>query len=188
MTSDAAPAAPTNPGLGALFVGFLTISIQAFGGVLPWARRVIVERRGWLSPAEFTDMLSLCQFLPGPNMINLAVALGVRFRGIPGAIAAFAGLIGVPMVIVLLLVTLYEGIGPSPAVDDTLGAIAAAAAGLMIATTAKIAEPFFRARDWRAILIAAIGFLAVGIFRWPLLWVLFVLAPLGVAAYWRWRR
>ena len=94
----------------------------------------------------------------------------------------------VPVAIVLLLVTLYERIGPSPAVDAVLGAVAAAAAGLMIATTAKIAEPFFRARDRRAIAIAAIGFLAVGIFRWPLLWVLVVLAPVGVAAYWRWRR
>lgn len=188
MTRDAVPAPPPDPGLGALFVGFLTISLQAFGGVLPWARRVIVERRGWLSPAEFTDMLSLCQFLPGPNMINMAVALGVRYRGIPGALAAFGGLMGVPVAIVLLLVTLYERIGPSPAVDAVLGAVAAAAAGLMIATTAKIAEPFFRARDRRAIAIAAIGFLAVGIFRWPLLWVLVVLAPVGVAAYWRWRR
>jgi len=69
------------PTIGALFAGFFSIGICGFGGVLPWARRMIVEQRRWLTAAEFTDLLALCQFLPGPNIINLSVALGSRFRG-----------------------------------------------------------------------------------------------------------
>ena len=100
--SDEAPAREV-PTVGALFWGFLSIGVIGFGGVLPWARRMMVEQRRWLTPAEFTDLLGLCQFLPGPNIVNLSVALGSRFRGVPGAVAAVVGLISLPMVIVFLL-------------------------------------------------------------------------------------
>ena len=86
--------APEPPTTAALFLGFLSIGIIGFGGVLPWARRMMVEQRRWLTPAEFTDLLGLCQFLPGPNIVNLAVALGSRFRGLPGAIGYAASKAG----------------------------------------------------------------------------------------------
>ena len=73
------------PGVGALFGGFFSIGICGFGGTLPWARRMVVEQRGWLAASEFTDLLALCQFLPGPNIVNFAVCLGARFRGLAAA-------------------------------------------------------------------------------------------------------
>ncbi len=97
---DAAPATLTTkheaPDIGELFAGFFILGLTGFGGVLPLARHMMVEKRGWLTGAEFTDLLGLCQFLPGGNIINMSVAVGLKFRGIPGAFASIIGLIAVP--------------------------------------------------------------------------------------------
>lgn len=76
------------PTCGQLFYGFLVLGLTAFGGALPLARRMVVEKHRWLTGAEFTELLGLCQFLPGGNIINLSVALGMKFRGPRGAFAA----------------------------------------------------------------------------------------------------
>ncbi|HVJ51977.1 MAG TPA: chromate transporter [Aliidongia sp.] len=163
--------------LSALFMGFLGIGLRGFGGVLPWARRMIVEERHWLSDAEFTELLSICQILPGPNIANVSVALGARYRGIPGAIACFSGLMTMPLVIVLTLGALYERYGQLPALDPVFHNLGAAAAGLVAATGLKMA-----AAHWRrplAVLIAALAFVAVALLQWPLILVVLGLAPLS---------
>ncbi|EGO94170.1 chromate transporter, partial [Acidiphilium sp. PM] len=102
------------PGLAELFAGFFAAGLSGFGGVLPFARRIMVERRGWLTGAEFADLFSLCQFLPGPNVVNLAAAFGARQRGPKGAVVAIAGLLAAPVVIVIALGAVYERIGGIP--------------------------------------------------------------------------
>ena len=79
--------------LGALFTAFLTISLCGVGGGsgLIWARRITVETRRWVTDGEFGDIVSLCQFMPGPNIIGLAVCVGAKMRGAIGAIAAICG-------------------------------------------------------------------------------------------------
>ena len=126
---------------GALFVGFLLVGLCGFGGVLPWARRMVVEQRRWMSATDFTDLLALCQFLPGPNVINVSVALGQRFFGLSGAIAAFVGLMAAPMVVVILLGLIYTRFADVPAVRHLFVGLAAAASGLVLATSLKIAAP-----------------------------------------------
>src|SRR6202030_3001062 len=74
-------ASSSPPSLAQLYFGFAQIALSAFGGALPWARRILVEDKGWLDPDDFTDTLALCQFLPGPNVINLSIVVGSRFRG-----------------------------------------------------------------------------------------------------------
>src|SRR6185503_16916920 len=95
------------PTIGSLFKGFLLLGLTGFGGVLPLARHMVVEKQRWLTGAEFSELLSLCQFLPGGNIINLSVAIGLHFRGIPGAVAATAGLIAAPTAIVVALGVVY---------------------------------------------------------------------------------
>ena len=102
QTLDTA-AVPARPSVGALFMGFLEVGLMGFGGVLAIARRMLVESRRWLTPAEFTDLLALCQFLPGGNIMNLSVAVGLRFRGWRGAVAAITGLMAVPCAIVIVI-------------------------------------------------------------------------------------
>jgi chromate transporter len=98
------------PGLSELFFGFLTVAMSGFGGVLPWARRVFVEQRRWLSEREFAEALALCQFLPGPNIVNMGVIVGSRFHGAAGAVVSVAGLVGAPLLIMMACGALYSAL------------------------------------------------------------------------------
>lgn len=166
------------PSVSALFLGFLSIGIIGFGGVLPWARRMMVEQRGWLTPSEFTDLLGLCQFLPGPNIVNLAVALGSRFRGLPGAVAAVVGLISLPMVVVIALGAVYAAWRDHPMVARGAAGLAAAASGLVVATALKIAAPL--RGSVLGIGIAAVVILAIAVLHLPLVPTMLALAPLSI--------
>ncbi len=150
-----------------------------FGGVLPWARRMVVEQRQWLSPAEFTDLLALCQFLPGPNIVNVAVALGARFRGWPGSLAALLGLVVAPMAIVIGLGGLYARYGEIPMVARAFAGLAAAASGLVVAMAVKVAGPL--RGNWVGIALAVVTFAAIALLRLPLVPTMLVMAPIGVA-------
>ncbi|MGI4855887.1 MAG: chromate transporter [Janthinobacterium lividum] len=161
-----------------LFVGFLMLGLISFGGALPHARRVLVEERRWLTPDEFTELLGLCQFLPGGNIINLSVAIGMRFRGIGGAMAAMLGLIACPSVIVVLLGVFYERTQDNPYVRHLFTGLAAAAAGLLVAMAVKIVLPL-RGKPV-AIVIALLGFIAIALLRWPLLPTMLVLTPISM--------
>src|SRR5258708_3275769 len=97
-------ATSTPPGLIALFTAFARMSLAGFGGVLVFARRGIVEQHRWMTADEFNETFALCHFLPGPNIVNLSVGFGARFRGLAGGIAAFAGLIGAPVGLLISVV------------------------------------------------------------------------------------
>lgn len=181
QASDAAE--PTVvPSVGELFLGFMRIAAFSFGGVLPWARFVVVERRRWLSPQDFTDTLALCQLLPGPNIVNMSVAIGARFHGPLGSVSAFLGLVLLPIVVVLSLATLYRGFAHLPAVDGALAGMAAAAVGLVVAMAVKIGEPILRRHLWSTAPFMLAVFGAIALMRWPLWPVILVVAPLAIGA------
>jgi chromate transporter len=151
---------------------------MSFGGALPLARRAIVEQRRWLTAAEFTDLLGLCQFLPGGNVINLSVAIGMRFRGLPGALAGLLGLIAGPSLVVIGLGVLYEHTQNDPHIRHLFAGLAAAAAGLLISMAVKIVMPLRRKPAGAA--IAVLGFIAIALLRFPLLPTMLVLTPLSI--------
>jgi chromate transporter len=169
------------PSLGSMFHGFFLMGMCGFGGVLPWARRTIVEQRGWLTPAEFTDMLALCQFLPGPNITNMSIVLGARFRGPAGSVACLLGLMAAPVAIVLALGAIYARFANVPAVGGAFEGLAAAASGLILVMAIKIAAPL--RGNLPGIGIAVIAFVAIALLRLPLLPVLLVLAPVSVVLF-----
>jgi len=184
-TSREAGKAPS-PGLIGLFLAFSGMAIMGFGGVLPWARRMLVEQRRWMTPEDFAEALSLCQFLPGGNVINLGILVGRRFAGVAGAVAAVAGMMAAPIVIVLGLGALYLRYGQTPEVHGALDGVTAAAAGLILAMAGKMAAPLIRRDAAVPLLIAALAFAGVGLLELPLPAVLIVLAPLSIAfAWWR---
>lgn len=168
--------------LGELYRGFLYAGARGFGGAMPWARRMLVEERRWLTAQEFTDVFSLCNFLPGPNIASVSVIVGSRFAGPRGAVVAFAGLLTVPVAVALLLAALYGRIGQLPGVEALLRGVGAAAGGLVLATGLKMAEGL--PRSVPALGFAVLAFVAIGVLRWPLVPVLFTLAPLSVLAAW----
>jgi chromate transporter len=184
MSSAAAAPPVKRPSLTELFRAFVIVSISGFGGALPWARRMIVEQKGWMTAEEFNEAFALSQFLPGPNVVNFSVVFGSRFGGAPGAAVALAGLMGPPLIIVTVLAILYARFGDLEALSRILAGITAAATGLLIAVVAKMAAPLFQKRwDW-ALLIAGAAFIGVAIMQWPLPFVFVVLAPVSIGIAW----
>jgi chromate transporter len=169
-------------GLIDLFVAFLQISLSGFGGAINWAHRALVEKRRWMSNEDFTETLSLCQFLPGPNIVNFAMCLGQRRHGILGALAALAGVILVPLVIFIALGALYTSFGQMAIVHGILSGISAAAAGFVITVGVRLAGPH-RRRPW-SIVFGTAAFIGMGLLKLPLVYVLLALAPPSLAVAW----
>jgi chromate transporter len=170
-----------------LFLGFAKIAVCGFGGVLAWSRRVIVQERGWMSAEEFNEQLALCQVLPGPNIVNFSVMFGSRTAGVLGALAALFGLIGPPMILMIVAGILYDRYGDLPALKGVLTGLAAAAAGLLIATSVQMIGSMVKNRLRPGHIVAVITFIAAGVLRLPLLWVMAAVIPLSVGLAW-WER
>jgi chromate transporter len=185
MDSLSSPAAvqpsAARPGLLELFVAFAKVSLSGFGGVLVFARRAIVEQHGWMTAEEFNETFALCHFLPGPNVVNLSVVFGSRFRGVPGAIAAFTGLLGPPFLIITVLGAIYARFGAADMLQRTLAGASSAAVGLFIAVIAKMMLPLLKKRDPLALTAMASMIIAVGILQLPLPPVLLIAVPVSIA-------
>ncbi len=138
-----------------------------------------------MTSREFADLLALCQFLPGPTIINVAVVIGTRFRGPFGAIAGVTGLILPPAILLLFVGALYQSVHTNVFFQRGLAGIAAAAAGLLAATAVQMIRVLVRQRKPEPLLVLAVAFLAVGIARWSLPLVMLLLAPVSVALAWR---
>ena len=196
MPPDSPPAAipapdiptSTRPGLIELFVAFARMSLAGFGGVLAFARRGIVDQHRWMTADEFNETYALCHFLPGPNIVNFTMVFGSRFRGIPGGIAAFTGLLGPPVVIMTILAALYARFGEIDALRRILAGVSCAAVGLLISTVFRMMTPLIKRRDLVALAVMAAVFIAIGLVRLPLPAVLLVAIPLSIAITFAMRR
>jgi chromate transporter len=171
-----------HPTVRDLFLGFFGISVVGFGGVIPWARWMLVERRSWLTPLEFNEIMALAQTLPGGNILNMAVILGHRYHGFAGALAGVLGLIVGPFGIVILMATFFARFQDVPGIPGTLHGISAAAIGLIVALAVKMILTL--KGEWIGLCFAAAAFVFVGVLRLPLLPTLGILAPLSVAYAW----
>ena len=169
---------PTRAPLGAIAKAFLTVSVFGFGGGIVWARRMAVEQRGWLSDAEFLDIVSLRQFLPGPNIIGIAVCTGTKLRGAPGALAAIAGFLVLPWSVGLALGVLCLRYAQAPLLRHVLGGVSAAAAGLLIATGSRLLLP--HRRRPLTVGLAVLALVLMTFSRLPLPLVLVALLPLSI--------
>src|SRR5580692_824269 len=177
-------AAAAPPRLPELFIAYALISLYGFGGVLAWSRRMMVEERRWLTPEQFNEAYALCSFLPGPNIVNFSVIFGSRVRGPLGGLVALVGLLGPPMLLIVIIGALYAHYGDLPALRRALIGVTAAAAGLIMSTVAKMALPLFRNRAVGGPVIALATFGAIGIAQWPLPVVLVVVLPISLALAW----
>src|SRR6201997_565190 len=161
------PTTSMRPSLIALFVAFAKMSLAGFGGVMVWARRGIVEEHRWMTADEFNETFALCHFLPGPNIVNLSVVFGSRFRGIPGGIAGFCGLGGPPMVLMTIMAVLYAHYGDLDALRRILAGVSCGAVGLLIAVVCKMMLPLIKRRDAIGLILMFAVFVAIGLWRLP---------------------
>lgn len=188
MDSQPAHDHPRPQSLTDLFLSFTLLALQGFGGVLAVVQRELVEKKQWLTREEFVEDWAVAQILPGPNVVNLSLMLGDRYFGLRGAMVALAGMLTVPMLVVLAMAIVFAGFADVPAMQGALRGLGAVAAGLIIATGLKLIaalkENIMGMRTCWA--VAALTFVAIALLRMPLLWVLAVLG--GLASLWAYRR
>ncbi len=187
------PGTPAQGGLrrpascGEIYRVFNRLALQGFGGVLPVAHHTLVEQERWLSPPQFVELLTLGQVLPGPNIINIALIIGDRFLGWRGALAACAGLLATPLLIVLVLAAAYQRYADNVLLVGALRGMGAVAAGLIIATAVKLSRALKRNALGQPLCYAlgAATLVMVGFLRWPMVGVVLGLGGLGMTLAWR---
>jgi chromate transporter len=189
-----AEATPTAPSLNRprsrsdLFFSFTLLALQGFGGVLAVVQRELVEKKRWMTREQFVEEWAVAQIMPGPNVVNLSLMIGGRYFGLGGALAALAGMLAIPLVLVLALAALYSGVADSAVAQGALRGMGAVAAGLVTATGLKLIGAL--GRNPMGLLVclglAALTFVAIALLRWPLIWVLLGIGGSGCA--WAWVR
>lgn len=180
MSTDVVPLAKEiHPNNQELFIGFMKLGLMGFGGVLPLAHQMIVEDQKWIDSAQFTNLLGVCQILPGGNIINMAVAIGYEFQGLKGAFSAVIGLITAPTIIVVLIYELYSQFQSIPTVKHLIEGLAAAAAGLLFAMGLKLLKPIIK--SYLTLITIALTFVFMLIVKIPLLLTLLILFGLNFA-------
>ncbi len=189
MPHSELPAAKARPAsLSDLFWSFTRLALQGFGGVLAIVQRELVDKKKWLTQAEFVEDWAVAQILPGPNVVNLSLMLGDRFFGLRGALVALAGMLTFPLLIVLVLAALFAGVSDSPHVQGALRGMGAVAAGLIAGTGLKLIVALKQNPMGAPVCyaLAAITFVAIALLRIPLAWVLLVIG--GLACAWTYRQ
>jgi chromate transporter len=169
-------------------MAFAKMSLAGFGGVLVFARRAIVEQHRWMTADEFNETFALCHFLPGPNIVNLSMVFGARLRGIAGGVAALAGLLLPPTLIMTLLAIAYASFGEVAVLRRVLAGISCAAVGLLIAVVLRMMTPLLKRMDVVALMLMLAVFAAIGVLRLPLPAVLLVAIPVSVGVTFLMRR
>lgn len=188
IDGDAAPQAAARPrSLTDLFVSFTLLALQGFGGVLAVVQRELVEKKRWLTRDEFIEEWAVAQIMPGPNVINLSITLGARYFGLRGALVALAGMLTLPLLVVLGLALAYANFADDPHVRGALRGMGAVAAGLIVGTGMKLV-PALRKNVLGVPLSASLGvlvFVAIAWLKLPLAWVLLGLGAIGCVVAFR---
>lgn len=157
-----------------LFVTFTVLALQGFGGVLAVVQRELVEKKRWMTQAQFVEDWAVAQIMPGPNVVNFCLIIGGRHFGLRGAFASLAGLLLAPLIVVLILATVFGGVSDAAWAQGALRGMGAVAAGLIAATGIKLI-PALKQNPMGMTMCFAVmvgTFVGVGLLRWPLLWVL----------------
>jgi len=174
--------------LSELYWAFTFLALQGFGGVVAVVQRELVDRKKWLSTSQFVEDWAVAQVLPGANIVNLSLMIGDRYFGMRGGMVALAGLVSIPLVIVLILAALFAGVSDSAAVQGALRGMGAVAAGMIGATGIKMLSALKEnpLGTTVALVLAALTFVATALLRLPLSWVLLMLGGSGI--FWAYRQ
>ena len=178
---------PRPQSLTDLFVSFTLLALQGFGGVLAVVQRELVEKKRWMTREEFIEDWAVAQIMPGPNVVNLSLMIGGRYFGLKGAMAALAGMLTVPLLIVLLLALVHARFADYPGVAGALRGMGAVAAGLIAATGLKLSSALLKNLLGLRVCISLgmLCFVAIALMRWPLVYVLLGLGGIGCTLAWR---
>ena len=170
-----------------LFWSFTWLALQGFGGVLAVVQRELVEKKRWMTNDEFVEDWAVAQIMPGPNVVNLSIMIGERYFGWRGAMAALAGMLTFPLILVLVLAVVYAQFASQPAVAGALRGMGAVAAGLIAGMGLKLSSTLRKHPLGLAVCVGlvALTVIAMAVLRWPLFWTLPSVGLLACVLTWR---
>ncbi|MFH0998866.1 MAG: chromate efflux transporter [Pseudomonadota bacterium] len=131
------------PSLTMLFGSFLRLGVTAFGGpaMIAYFRKKAVTQKQWLDGESFQDGVALCQVIPGATVMQMAAFIGLKARGVPGAMVSYIGF-GLPAFFLMLaLSVLYSVTHALPAVVSVFSGLQA----VIVAVVANAAVSFGKA-------------------------------------------
>lgn len=185
---QAVPSCSPPGSLKELFWGFSMLSLQGFGGVMAVTQRELIDRRRWMPREEFLEDWAVAQVLPGPNVANLGVIIGDRHFGTRGALVCLLGLFLFPLIIVSILAMAFTTFEHLPVVQGALKGMGLVVVALILTTAVKLVTAL--RNHVGGVLFCVVAsvstFLAIAVFRWPLVWVLLVVG--GLSCAWTYHR
>ena len=184
-SSNEAPERPQS--LSDLYLAFTWLALQGFGGALAVAQRELVERKRWLTNAQFAEEWAVAQILPGPNVVNLSILVGGRHFGWRGALVSIAGMLSLPLVLLLIIATVCAQFATHPGFMGALRGMSAISSGLIAGTGLKFIDTF-KVHPMGAIpcgIFAILAFVSVGLLRVPLAYVVLGLGGLACVLTYR---
>jgi chromate transporter len=127
-----------------------------------------------LTQEQFLEDWAVAQVMPGANVVNLSLMIGGRYFGWTGALAALAGMLSAPLVLLLLVAALYGTVADTAAAQGALRGMGAVAAGLITATGIKLITALHKNPLGTGVCagLAGLTFVAIALLRWPLMGVL----------------
>ncbi|OGP92084.1 MAG: hypothetical protein A2Z19_04655 [Deltaproteobacteria bacterium RBG_16_54_18] len=164
MTSSA-----TKPSRASLFNSFLRLGFTAFGGpsMVAYMRTMAVEQKRWLDEESFRDGVALCQAIPGATAMQTAAYVGLRARGVSGALVTFVGF-GLPAFILMLTFSaFYPSMHTVPAVASAFSGLQAIIVAIVANATVSFGKTALK--NWGTIVIAGVAAALFGIGMNPLL-------------------
>ena len=185
--TDSAAPRPQPRDCADLFWSFTWLALQGFGGVLAVVQRELVEKKRWMTNDEFVEDWAVAQIMPGPNVVNLSIMIGERYFGWRGAVAALAGMLTFPLILVLAVAVVYAQFASQPAVAGALRGMGAVAAGLIAGMGLKLSSTLRKHPLGLAVCVGlvALTVIAMAVLRWPLFWTLPSVGLLACVLTWR---
>ena len=186
MSGEGEDASGGKPHVGffALYNVFFWIGLFSFGcGLLAWIQREVVVKRGWMRDEDFLPGVALAQVLPGVNSTNMAVYVGRHLRGVAGAAVALTGMLTGPFLVMLAAAASYKAILGVPALHAAMAGVAAGAIGMLLRMGVSAVRTSVRFGALSLLVMIGV-FLAIGVMKWPLVWVVAVATPVSVLIAW----
>lgn len=126
-----------------LFFTFARIGACTFGGgyaMLPILQREIVDKRGWTTEDELMDYYAIGQCTPGVIAVNTSTFIGYKTHGLPGAVAATAGMISPSLVIIIIIAAFIQQFAHLEIVQNAFAGIRIAVCALVLQSVWKMAK------------------------------------------------
>ncbi len=179
MREDPMDRSHQSPSLLRMFVSFIRLGVTAFGGpaMVAYVRKMVINREKWIDEDSFQNGVALCQVIPGATVMQMTAYIGLKVRGVAGAVTSYVGF-GLPAFLLMMVFSiLYKYTHSLPGVVSIFSGLQA----IIVAVVANATVSFGKTslKSWKNILIALIAAGLFGLKANPIL-IILLAALLGL--------